>query len=67
MFALKNYSPLAEGRKEVISTTRILQGVIYPTYPFLRNTPGAPGEKNLKTPTIRAQEIKIITKTTPDV
>jgi hypothetical protein len=44
------------------TTTRNLQGVTYPTYPTLKNTAGAPGEKKLKTPTTGAQEIKTITK-----
>jgi hypothetical protein len=40
---------LSEERKEVISTTtRTLQGVIYPAYPSLRNTAGAPREKSSK-------------------
>jgi hypothetical protein len=44
-----NSIPLAKGRKEVISTTiTTLQGVIYTVYPPLRNTAGAPGEKNSK-------------------
>jgi hypothetical protein len=41
-------SPLSEGRKEVICTTkRTLQGVTLPSYPSLRKTGEAPGEKNL--------------------
>jgi hypothetical protein len=37
--------PIAEGRKEVICTTRILQGISFPAYPSLRNTAGTPKEK----------------------
>jgi hypothetical protein len=45
----RNYSSLAEGRKEVICTSvRTLQGVTFPVYTFLRKTAGAPGEKNSK-------------------
>jgi hypothetical protein len=41
-----NSSLLTERRKEVIfNTTRTVQGATYPTYPSLRNTAGAPGEK----------------------
>jgi hypothetical protein len=58
-----NSSPLTEGRKEVIcNTTRSLQWVTYPAYLSLRNTAGAPGEKNLKTPTTGVQGIKTLTK-----
>jgi hypothetical protein len=43
----RNSSSLTEGRKEVIcNTTSIQQGAIYPAYPSLRSTAGAPGEKN---------------------
>jgi hypothetical protein len=60
----RNSSHLTEKRKEVISTkTRTLQGVTQSAYPSLRNTAGAPGEKNLKTPTTKAQQIKNVTKT----
>jgi hypothetical protein len=45
-------SPLAEGRKEVISTTITLQGVTYPAHPSLRNTAGAP-EKITQNPNRR--------------
>jgi hypothetical protein len=39
--------PLAEGRKEVICTTkRTLQGVAFPAYPSLRNTAGVSRRKN---------------------
>jgi hypothetical protein len=39
--------PLDKGRKEVTgTTTRILQGVTYPTYPSLKNTARATREKN---------------------
>jgi hypothetical protein len=47
----RNSRSLTEGRKEVIgTTTRTLEGVIYPRYPSLRNTAGAQGEKKLKNP-----------------
>jgi hypothetical protein len=41
-----NFSPLTEGRKEVIcNTTRTLQRETYTAYPSLRNTARDPGEK----------------------
>jgi hypothetical protein len=55
-----NNNSLTEGRKEVIcTTTRTLQGVTFPAYPFLRKTAGALGEKtqNLNT---GAQGIKTL-------
>jgi hypothetical protein len=59
----RNSSPLAEGRKEVISnTTKTLQGVTFSAYPFLRKTAGALGEKKLKTPTTGVQGVKTLTK-----
>jgi hypothetical protein len=41
----RNSRFLNEGRKEVICmTTRILQGIMFPVYPSLRKTAGAPEE-----------------------
>jgi hypothetical protein len=37
-----------------LTITRTLQEVTYPAYSSLTNPAGAPGEKNLKTPTIGA-------------
>jgi hypothetical protein len=52
----RNTSPLAERTKEIISTTtRILQGVIYPTYPSLRNTARAPEEKKTQNTNYRGR------------
>jgi hypothetical protein len=59
-----NSSPLIEGRKEAIGIImRTLQGVTYPSYSSLRNTAGALGGKNLKTPSTGAQVIKTIIRT----
>jgi hypothetical protein len=60
---IRNSSPFAEGRKEVIGTkTRTLQGVTCQAHPSLRNTAGAPGRKKFKTPTTGAQGIKTLMK-----
>jgi hypothetical protein len=43
----RNTNALTEGKKGAIGiTTRTMQRVTYSTYPSLRNTVGAPGEKN---------------------
>jgi hypothetical protein len=51
--------PLTEGRREVIcNTIRTLQGAVYPAYPSLRNTAGAPGEKTQKPQSQGNRELK---------
>jgi hypothetical protein len=53
----RNSSPLAEERKEVISTTtRALQGVMYSAYPSLRNTAEEPGEKKPTKPQLQGHK-----------
>jgi hypothetical protein len=54
-------APSLRGEKRQLA--RMLQRIIYPPYPSLRNTAEAPREKGLKTSPIVAREIKAITKT----